>query len=169
MPRLFVAVWPPEDVAEQLRALRRKDQRGVRFVPPENWHLTLRFLGEADPDEVGARLDAADLTRTTVRLAPAVDVLGRHSVMIPAAGLDAMAAAVSRATRGVGSQPERRRFVGHLTLARLHKRARLPNLVGTLFDATFTAEEVALVESRLRSDGAVYETIERWPTGSAGS
>ena len=38
MARLFFAVWPPDDVVEGLTALRRKDQRGVRFVRPENWH-----------------------------------------------------------------------------------------------------------------------------------
>lgn len=52
MPRLFLAVRPPEDVVAELMSLRRKDQRGVRFVRPEQWHVTLRFLGEADIDDV---------------------------------------------------------------------------------------------------------------------
>ena len=60
MARLFIAVWPPEEVVEHLRSLRRKDQRGVRFIPPENWHVTLRFLGEADEREVAAALDELD-------------------------------------------------------------------------------------------------------------
>ena len=47
--RLFVAVWPPEEVVAELTALPRKDGRGVRFVAPENWHVTLRFLGQAIP------------------------------------------------------------------------------------------------------------------------
>ena len=61
MARLFVAVWPPEAVAAELTALHRKDQRGVRFVRPENWHITLRFLGDADPDEVIDALDGTTL------------------------------------------------------------------------------------------------------------
>ena len=60
MARLFVAVWPPEEVVEHIRSLRRKDQRGIRFVPPENWHMTLRFLGEANEREVVAALDEFD-------------------------------------------------------------------------------------------------------------
>ena len=52
MARLFVAVWPSADVIEALCALRRKDERGVRFVRPENWHITLRFLGETHPADV---------------------------------------------------------------------------------------------------------------------
>jgi 2'-5' RNA ligase len=62
MPRLFLAVRPPEDVVAELMSLRRKDQRGVRFVRPEQWHVTLRFLGDADIDEVElvrSRLDPA--------------------------------------------------------------------------------------------------------------
>ena len=55
MARLFIAVWPPEDVVSELTSLQRKDQRGVRFVPPDNWHITLRFLGDADPDQVIAQ------------------------------------------------------------------------------------------------------------------
>jgi 2'-5' RNA ligase len=45
MARLFIAVWPPDDVAAELSSIHRKDQRGVRFVEPETWHITLRFLG----------------------------------------------------------------------------------------------------------------------------
>ena len=54
MSRLFVAVWPPDEVLEELRALPRKDERGVRFVHPDSWHITLRFLGDADPDQAEA-------------------------------------------------------------------------------------------------------------------
>ena len=42
--RAFVALWPPEEIVVRLEGLHRKDQRGVRFVRPENWHVTLRFL-----------------------------------------------------------------------------------------------------------------------------
>ena len=41
-----------------MRALPRKDERGVRFVHPDSWHITLRFLGDTDPDLVEAALDA---------------------------------------------------------------------------------------------------------------
>ena len=56
-------------------ALPRKDQRGVRFVPPGNWHVTLRFLGEADPADVCAALEHVALPRATVRIGPGVDVM----------------------------------------------------------------------------------------------
>ena len=80
MPRLFIAIWPTEDVASELRALHRKDQRGARFVTPENWHITLRFLGECDPSAVVAAMVGVSLPAATARLAPAVDVLDERAL-----------------------------------------------------------------------------------------
>jgi 2'-5' RNA ligase len=164
MARLFVAVWPPDDVAESLRELRRKDERGVRFVAPENWHVTLRFLGDADPDAVGDALDRGTYTRCVARVGPGVDVLKHHSVIVPVRGVDPLAAAVARATRGLGTEPERRKFAGHLTLARMKRHARPPAVTGARIEGEFEVEEVALVESTLTASGAVYTTLETWPT-----
>lgn len=164
MARLFVAVWPPEDVAEALRELRRKDERGVRFVAPENWHVTLRFLGDADPDEVREALGRGSFARTVARLGPGIDVLKGHSVVVPVAGVDALAAEVAALTADIVTEPERRRFTGHLTLARLKRRARPPVVTGSHFSAEFAVEEVALVASSLKSTGAAYTTLETWST-----
>ena len=162
--RLFVAVWPPDDVAETLRGLRRKDERGVRFVPPENWHITLRFLGEADPDEVGAALDSGSYERSVARLGPGVDVLKRHSVIVPVHGIDGLASEVGRVTQALGTEPERTTFVGHLTLARMKRHARPPAVTGAHVRDSFEVAEVALVQSTLASTGAVYTTLATWPT-----
>ena len=89
--RLFVAVWSPPAFAEQLAFLPRPEQRGVRWVPPENWHVTLRFLGEADPADVGGRLDGATLSPATATLGPVVQRFGRGLVVVPVAGLDELA------------------------------------------------------------------------------
>lgn len=164
MPRLFVAVWPPEDVIAELTALARKDRRGIRFVEPERWHLTLRFLGDAAVDDAAEALDRAELPAATVRLGPAVDVLDERALVIPASGLDHLAAAVNSATADVGEAP-RRRFRGHLTVARVKASASMPPLLGALVEASFEASEVALVESTLHPDGARYDTIATWPLG----
>jgi 2'-5' RNA ligase len=84
--------------------------------------------------------------------------------MLPVAGVDDLAEVVEQAMHGVGSANERRRFVGHLTLARLGKKARPDRSVGRLFEASFEVDEIALVASTLRDTGAVYETVETWPT-----
>ncbi len=88
MARLFVAVWPPDEVIAELMALGRKDRRGVHFVHPERWHVTLRFLGECDPGAATAALDAAALPPARARLGPAVDVLAERVLIVPVAGVD---------------------------------------------------------------------------------
>lgn len=162
MPRLFLAVWPPDDVTAELRALPRKDQRGVRFVRPEQWHVTLRFLGEADPSAVVDAMGGAALAPTTARLGPGVDVLFNRMLVVPVAGVDELAGEVERCTASIG-EPPRKRFVGHLTLARVMPHAPMPRALGALVTAEFPVEEVALVQSRLRPGGARYDTLETWP------
>jgi 2'-5' RNA ligase len=169
MARLFVAVWPPETVVAGLTALPRKDQRGVRFVHPENWHITLRFLGDADPDEVIDTLGDTALGDTRLpparaRLGPAVDIIAERALVIPVDGLDALAGQVTQCTKQIG-EPPRKRFVGHLTLARLKSHVPMPGALGALVSAEFDVEQIALVQSRLDPQGARYETIETWPVG----
>ena len=117
-------------------ALGRKDRRGVHFVHPERWHVTLRFLGECDPGAATTALDAAVLPAARARLGPAVDVMFDRVLVVPVAGVDELAAAVSAATADLG-EPPRRRFTGHLSLARIDRRnrGRLPDTVGAMVDA----------------------------------
>jgi 2'-5' RNA ligase len=162
MARLFIAVWPPEEVVAELTSLHRKDQRGVRFVRPENWHVTLRFLGEADPDEVTDALDRATLSPARARLGPAVDIISERALVIPVHGLEALARTVEEHTAQIGKPPGKR-FVGHLTVARVKSHVPMPRALGSLVSAEFEADEIALVQSRLDPGGARYETIETWP------
>jgi 2'-5' RNA ligase len=165
MARLFLAVWPPDDVVATLESLHRKDQRGVRFLPPENWHVTLRFLGDAHPGDVAAALDTVALPATHARLGPAVDVLEERVLVVPVTGLDPLADLVIAATRDIGTQRPRRRFVGHLTVARIKPHVAMPRALGALVEASFDVHEVTLVESVLRPEGARYHTVATWPVG----
>lgn len=164
MARLFIAVWPPEEVAAELTALHRKDQPGVRFVRPENWHITLRFLGEAEPNEVIDALGETTLAPARAHVGPAVDVIAERALVIPVGGLDTLAARVTERTSKIG-EPPRKRFTGHITLARVQSRFPMPRALGSLVSAEFEVEEIALVQSRLDPQGARYKTIETWPVG----
>ncbi|MFT5979078.1 MAG: 2'-5' RNA ligase [Candidatus Azotimanducaceae bacterium] len=164
MSRLFLAVWPTANVVEMLTELPRKDQQGVRFVAPENWHATLRFLGEADIDDVCEAMNRAELPAAVARVGPAIDMLGTHSAMAPVSGIDPLSAAVVEATAGLGSLDPRPTFTGHITIARVKRGAIVRKVVGMLCQAEFDVDEVALVESRLHPDGARYATVATWPT-----
>jgi 2'-5' RNA ligase len=163
--RLFVAVWPPDDVISRLARVPRPEARGVRWIPAANLHVTLRFLGEAEPDDARAALDGTRFPRAVAELGPRVRRLGGRSLVLPVAGLQALAGAVTVATAGVGKPPDTRPFTGHITLARLRRGAAdLPR--DDLVDDQFGVEEVLLVRSELSSDGARYEPIGRWDTAT---
>lgn len=163
MARLFVAVYPPAPVVESLAALPRPDAPGVRWVPPEQYHVTLRFLPDADPDAVTAALDAGAPARrqTEVVLGPRVSRLGRTVLCVPATGLEELASAVGQATAECAPPPDPRPFRGHVTLARLKHRAAC-GLAGAPFEARFEATEVHLVRSVTRAEGAQHERLTSW-------
>jgi 2'-5' RNA ligase len=160
--RLFVAAFPPRAVAADLARLPRTPAAGVRWIPPDQWHVTLRFLGDAEPGAVAEALAQAVLPGATAVLGPRVVRLGLDVVVVPVAGLDALSDAVVVATAGHGGPPDPRPFVGHLTLARL-RRGATSELIGTVVGGSFDVEEVCLVDSRTGPEGAVYEVLGRCP------
>ncbi len=163
MARVFVAVWPPARVRAALAALPRPSVQGVRWLPEENLHVTLRFLGDVEPHDVTDRLQATSLPAATAALGPAVTMLGRHVVMVPVAGLDGLAATVLQATDDLG-EPARRRFLGHVTLARCKRDGAGREVCGAPLDLTFDVDGVAVVTSETHPDGARYTTRATVPT-----
>lgn len=157
--RLFVAVRPPDDVLEVIAGLRRRERADVRWTTRPQWHVTLRFLGEVpDPAPVVDALDAAPLEAATATVGPRVSALGRGVVIVPVAGMEALAAAVVTATGSFGRPAPDRRFRGHLTLARA-RHGPVRDLVGEEVDARFPVDEVRLVRSHLGRDGSRYEDL----------
>ena len=160
MARLFLAVWPPPEIIERIAALPRREQPSVRWLRASNWHVTLRFFGEAEEVDVAARLDDAELVPAQATVGPAVAWLGPGVVVVPVDGLGTLAGAVGDLTADVGKPPPRRRFHGHVTIARLRTGARC-DLVGTPISGGFAVSEVLLVRSTLHPAGARYEVVGR--------
>lgn len=160
MTRLFVAAWPPAPFAGDLAAWTEEavsDAADVRAVPADHLHVTLRFLGDADADEVAARLATADLRAAEVHLGPTVIRLGGRQLVAPVSGADRMATAVRVATAGLG-EPDRRDYVGHLTLARV-RRGATSSLEGRTVTGSFRLDDIRLVASRLEPTGSVYTSL----------
>lgn len=123
--RLFVAVRPPAEVVDALRALPRPPRRGLRWTSPSQWHVTLRFLGEVD-DPAGVASAVATVPHRTRAGRPVAQLgsetawfAGRRVLQVPVAGLDDLAAGVAGATASFGPEGGPA-FTGHLTLARAH-------------------------------------------------
>lgn len=157
--RLFVAVRPPDAVLDQLASLPRPPDGPARWTTRDQWHVTLRFLGNVDdPAPVIDALHAvANLGPVDVSLGPRAGVLGHQVVYLPVAGLDALASVVIDATRTFGEPAQTRRFKGHLTLART--KGGVVDRSSLDLSATWTVDRVELIRSHLGRGPATYETL----------
>lgn len=165
--RLFVAVRPPPAVlADAAAAVERVRPLapGLRWVPPERWHLTLAFYGEVPDDEVdrvvvrtGRRLDGA------VQLRLALTGAGRFGGRAVWLGLTGDVAAL-RSLAGA-LEPGGRRYRPHLTVARVRDDPGTAEVVSALSGyagPAWTAGEVHLVRSRL-GPAPAYDDVASWP------
>jgi len=184
--KMFVAVWPDRTARQTLAALDLGHLAELRPVTPEQWHVTVRFLGGVARRRTAALAAALDEAARSVpgpltcTLGPRTEWLTRHVLVVPVTGLDPLAAAIFETTRlvvapsgggdggpGLGTEP----FRGHLTLAR--SRARQPRaelrraLEGHGCAVSFTVEHVDLVESVPVPGGRRYDTVARSPLVSS--
>ncbi len=178
--RLFVAVWPDVETRRRLAGLEQElgRSKGLRFVGPERWHVTLRFLGEVADESAGPLGDAlvecaaAYPAPVECRLGPGTGwFTGVRVLHLPASGVDGLAAAVREATLPFvpGPASPEPAFNGHLTLARSKGRrlsvAALGEMAGIPFEAAFPVSTLHLVSSRPSPQGHVYSTVVRAPLG----
>jgi 2'-5' RNA ligase len=158
MSRVFVAVWPPETICDALEVIDRPELDGVRWTRRDQWHVTLRFLGETDPHQVAENLAGLDHPVATAVLGTGVGRLGRDALVAPVTGLDDLAAAVDTA---LGASP--RRFLGHLTLARLQQQAACGPArsitAGLRAPLSWRVDRIAVVVSDLLPTGSIYTTV----------
>jgi 2'-5' RNA ligase len=171
--RLFVAVSLPSDVTELVSDLPRPDLASLRWTTEDQWHITLRFLGEVEAPSVVA--DALKAVPATLREAEIEDVeavlgaatawfRGRQILHVPVAGLDTLARAVAMATAPWGEGSDDPPFSGHLTLARVRRRQTGPaNLAGTPISTEWSVREILLMSSTLGPGGSRYEVVARVP------
>lgn len=182
--RSFVALPCPAGLRRELSAALpewRGLKADVAWSDPTTAHLTLRFLGQADP----ARLDRlhtrmADVARTAggIRASPgatgAFPGWGRPRVLwlgIESAGaIERLAAAVEEAAREAGFDPEPRPFTPHLTLGRVRGARRARRAAAAVRGwaprgATESVREVVLYRSELGQGGARHVALARYPIG----
>ena len=175
MHRLFIALTPPEDVCDQLLDTMEGIE-GARWQDADNLHLTLRFVGEVErpqAEDLATALTGLTFAPFPVRLRGVghFETKGRpHAVWAdvePSPALVALHKRVEQACRRAGLDPETRKYVPHVTLARLNRGSGpiAPWLArqGALSAGPWTAEQFTLYESFLRPDGPIYEVVERFP------
>ena len=175
MPRLFTALEVPADIGFSL-SLLRGGLPGARWVDPENYHITLRFIGDIDEptaDEIAAALARVDRPRFDLAL-DGVGAFGSrrpHAVyagvrMTPA--LKELQAENERIVQRIGLEPERRKFTPHVTLSRF-KNVREPDVAaylalrGDFRTAPFPVGRFVLLSSRASKGGGPYVMEEAYP------
>ncbi len=167
--RLFVALDLPFALREHLSRLCGSLQ-GARWVPPENYHLTLRFVGEATnvvAEDVDHALAALRARRFTLALAGAgtFERAGRSVTLwagvIREPALEHLRSKIETALHRAGLPAERRRFQPHVSLARVDG-VPLDRLAGWVQAHNLLRTEPApidhftLFSSQLGKDQAVY-------------
>lgn len=175
MPRLFSAIEIPSYVAERLTLLR-SGLSGARWIEPENYHVTLRFIGDVD----GAT--ARDFTQALGEIVAAPFELklsglgsfggGKPRAIFagiePSEELGALRRANERAAREAGLPPEGRNFKPHVTLARL-RGVRADSVAaylqrqGVIGPASFAVERFVLYSSRNSVGGGPYVVEAGYP------
>lgn len=169
LPRLFTGLEVPAEAAATLE-MKRGGLHGARWVDPENYHITVRFIG--DVDRAVGREIAAALGRLS-GFAPfrvSVTHLGAFGGNRPRtiyAGLEfpealsRLHAAQERILRRLGLEPDSRRFTPHVTLARLRdvparEVARYLSGQGQVQPLRFDVSRFVLFSSRESVGGGPY-------------
>lgn len=174
--RLFVGLDLPEETKDDLYDISDL-QTGFRWISPDNYHLTLFFLGESTHSELESIHHALDgLQEEAFNLdISKLDYFGhKREPRILWAGIEkndkllALQKSIVRALRNLGFDFEYRKFVPHISLAKLkgasyeqlghflqsHSPFRLPPIEINHFQ---------LFQSHLRPEGAQYQVLESYP------
>jgi RNA 2',3'-cyclic 3'-phosphodiesterase len=179
MERLFFAVAPPPDARRALaRHLAAALPGGLpgRLVPEENWHLTLRFLGSAGPEQRAALERALSAQPPGGPFTAVLGTLGAFprprqastlwvGISEGASALERLAEHAEAAARMAGFGAETRPFHPHLTLSRLRPPLDLAPLVQRVPSAgiALPVRAVVLFRSVLGSGAPRYESVREWP------
>jgi len=177
--RLFVGLELPWELRQRVAMLAGGGIPGARWVPPENYHVTLRFIGEAprylaeDIDSALAALKAPGFKLSLAGVGTFAKGGRSQSLWIGVERnehLDRLQSKIETALQRCGLGPERRRFQPHLTLARLD--GAVEGKVAAFVQAhnLFRAEPVVmehftLFSSLLGKDQAVYTAEAEYELG----
>jgi 2'-5' RNA ligase len=176
--RLFVALEIPSAVRENFAALM-KDLRAIapraKWVRAENLHITLKFIGETAPTKlevIRAALAAVSSGQPVALEFRGIGFFAKRylfvlsAVLEESSGLQSLATDIDRRLQPLGIPGEERVYTPHVTLARSNDLDLLTKL-RPFIDAnskrsfgSFEVREFQLIESKLKSSGAEYTTLQ---------
>jgi RNA 2',3'-cyclic 3'-phosphodiesterase len=175
MPRLFTGIEIPSSVAQSL-GMMRGGLPGARWIDPENYHLTLRFIGDIDDylaREIAGVLGRVHRKPFEIHLDGLSSFGGRKpravvASVTPVPALMELQAEHDRLLQRLGLEPEGRKYTPHVTLARLrdsssHDVAGYLAARGYYRSASFDVSRFVLFSSRASVGGGPYIAEEAYP------
>lgn len=166
--RLFFALWPDEALRLTLYKVTRRavQASGGKPVAPENFHITLAFLGQLDASGAEAARQAAaatagnvfDLVLDRLGFWPEARVVWSAPSAVPAAGHN-FANTLRAELRARSIEVDVRPFLPHLTLARKVSR---PGDMGTMHAVHWPVREFVLVRSVTGRHASEYHPLASW-------
>ncbi len=182
--RTFIAIPVSDDARQTLMPLVAKikallPEGSFRFLPPEDWHITLSFLG--DQDDAGVGQVVAALPQIASQLELPEELAFERIAYFPKADDPSMIALVG--SREVSVQlgevrdaledgliaaqarfrPDNRRFTAHVTLARRTKESVLLPELDEPVDVLVVPGSIDLLESFSQGNGSSYELLASEP------
>jgi 2'-5' RNA ligase len=179
MPRLFTGLEIPPDIAQSLSMLRG-GLPGARWVDSENYHVTLRFIGDVDDAvarEVASLLGRVKRGTFELRLDGITSFGSKkpRAVVATVASSPALMEAQAeqeRLMQRIGLAPEGRKYMPHVTLARLRAAsgrdvADYLSARGLFRTPTFHVSRFVLFSSRASVGGGPYVVEASYPFSAA--
>lgn len=175
MPRLFTGIEIPAEIGERL-AFLNGGLPGARWITKDNYHLTLRFVGDVDMHIAN---DIAESLDRVQRLGFAISIDGLssfgtrkpHAIVArvqPSRPLMEMQAEQERMFQRLGLRPDQRKFTPHVTLARLRGASGrdIANYLathGNFFSVPIPVSRFVLFSARNSVGGGPYVVEEAYP------
>ena len=175
MPRLFTGIEIPPAIGQSL-AMMRGGLPGARWIDPENYHLTLRFIGDVDDNiahEVASMLGRVKRGAFELYMEGLTSFGGRKpravvAAVAPVTPLLELQAEHDRLLQRLGLEPEGRKYTPHVTLARLRDSssrqvAEYLAARGHYRSSPFEVSRFVLFSSRASVGGGPYVVEESYP------
>jgi len=182
--RTFFAVELSAEIAAGVRRIQaglKERAPGVRWIRPEGIHLTLKFLGEVDPDLIGGIVSKTE--EAVQAIGPfTIGVMGgggfptvQHPRVIwigvddPSGELKKVQAGIEAGMEELGFKKERRDYAPHLTVGRLRSEKEKGGVAQALEAirasdlGTMEVREIILFRSHLKPTGAEYTKLQTIP------
>jgi len=174
--RTFIAVEIPNNIQQTIGEYVASIKglfEGVKWILPENLHLTIKFLGEVSESELENLIDCIE--KTAADFSPFVMGLS-HTGFFPSQkkpkvvwigaddGADKLLdlyQELEDCLENAGYDRETRMFSPHLTIGRAkrYKRIRVPETLPEFGAVTFDVKNIAIIKSTLTPHGPIYEKL----------